>query len=62
MDISGKEGGEGNTARSDAYELYVQAILFIEPKFLGDPKRSPVSGSGAVRDNQRLEFLFLGGT
>ena len=60
VDIGSKESREGNAARSNTYELHVQTVFFIEPEFLGDPKRSPVSGEGAVGDNQRLEFLLLG--
>ena len=44
VDISSKKRGEGHTARSNAYELHVQTVFFIEPEFLGDPKRGPVSG------------------
>ena len=60
VDIASKEGRKGNAACGNAYELYVQTVFFIEPEFFGDPKRRPVSGEGAVGDNQRLEFLFLG--
>ena len=48
VDIASKEGREGDTACGNAYELHVQTVFFIEPEFFGDPKRSPVSGEGAV--------------
>ena len=58
VDITSKECREGNTARGNAYELYVQAVFFIKPEFLGNPK-GPVAGERAVGDDQRLEFLLL---
>ena len=59
VDIASKESCEGNAARGNAYELYVQAVFFIKPEFLGNPKRGPVPGERAVGDDQRLEFLLL---
>src|SRR5262249_60582725 len=57
VDIASEEGRERNASRGDVYELYVETIFFIEPDFLGDPKRGPIPGKRAVRAGQRLELV-----
>jgi hypothetical protein len=47
------------TLYGNAYELYIQAVFFVKPEFLGNPKRGPVPGERAVGDDQRLEFFLL---
>ena len=60
MNIAGKQGREGNAAGGNAHKLHIEAIFLIEPEFLGNPKGSSIAGERAVRNDQRLEFLFLG--